>query len=343
MILSTSRKGCCFILIISVMLVFYSGCTAGPENPEALFKKGYNGVNVRLEYLTAEVFAGEKAPALLTIANNGAYDAFIAGIIRPDETYMRFSKLEDPIHFIEQRVLSNKASLRLPLQGRSVQSPHPKVEATTVNFDSVLPLHMTSKQVKTDIDFCYSYGLDIDAGLCINPRVDYERYIEVCSVRDIIFRDGQGAPVSLDKITMKQYVENVFGREFIVIDMVFHFANKGNGIVQKYTVMPNSEGELYDMCFGITKGLFDIYEEMSPYQSDYARISIDSFKIGNQEMTSGTFGLGLDQDIIRLDENLRGRVRLRLEKTEPYIAAMSIKMSYIYRQVSSASIRIVQK
>jgi len=329
--------------LMLTLAVLASGCTDGGRGAPPI-KSGYNGVNIELEFLTEEVFSGEKAPALIKISNLGAYDSFIAGIIRAEESYMRFSDFEGEKTFIEKDFLSNNARVMLFQPGMSIENPYPRTEIETVNFDTVLPLHITSRQAKADIDFCYSTGIHVDASLCINPTTDHQRYVDVCKVSDITFSQGQGSPVSLDKITVRQYTENYLGREIVVVDMVFTFSNRGRGNIERYTDTPRSEADLFDTCFGLKKDIFDIFGETSQHQADdYARIAIDSFMIGNQEMSSGAFGLGLESNIIKLDENLLGRVRLRLEKDEPYLAAMNIKMSYIYRQVSSGSVKIMQR
>ena len=336
-----------FTIIILISLIFITACTTSYKTTTTTpdLRIGFYGMT--LEFLKGsppvKIFEGDSFPVTIKVKNNGAYSikesnpAVISLGVEKD--YTKNVKLEQysgtsiPIYgsyaFEEQNA-------HFVIGGRTQINPRGGEEIIIYKLEAGKIDPKSEAHLSTVIaTLCYPYETILDSTICVDTDINNLRPIKkVCNMQDLIFNNGQGAPVAITKIEMNMLPTETL--EKITPQFLIYVENKGNGLVIKneavfdYCIRSETKHEdlniVYVDAYLSGKRLncqLEKIEELSPIE--FGTKEIDSDKLGHIKLKD-------KKDIIRcaLKEGID-------RNQDPYLSPLKIRLWYGYTQSISAS------
>ena len=234
------------ILIISLILtVIVFGCTnlqSNSKSKEVDLRIGVTGLT--LEFLKntppAKIFEESVFPVIVKVRNNGAYSikdneaaVFSLGV---EKDYTKKVSLL-AAGSIQSLGIGNAALFKL--EGKTKINPKGEEQVISYNVQAGKVDPQSEAHPSTVIaTVCYPYESVLENSVCIDTDVvNLRPSKKVCQTQDIVFSNGQGAPVAVTKIeinmlpTLAEGQNELSGK--IRPQFLIFVENKGQGIVIK--------------------------------------------------------------------------------------------------------------
>lgn len=244
------------IIIITVLVLLIAACD---PNPELSCQQGTQGVVVSFGSTTdiSNVRAGESNPAIVEIANKGAYPA--SGVAR--------------ITYNEDLLSMEPREIPFELEGGAAWN---RCEGTlTRNQTSIEPFELPPTASHLDqeirIDACYRYENNLSTQLCISPLSDVVSATEqACSPARRGFSGGQGGPLSVVRIDPVAVYDDSDGTQQVRVAV--YLENHGDGEI----IVPRTPNADEQACtFGQSFSNFV-----------YAKAFLDNYRLSCSTMPS---------------------------------------------------------
>lgn len=223
-----------FIFLILIGIIFLIGC----NNATSKTKVSDVDVYVGTEGLTAEfsksvppprVFEDSNFPILLRIRNKGAYSIKekLGGLISIGVEKDYISKL-----FVEENNQfsgDEENELFFYLDGKTKINPKGDEIVATINAKTgKLDPQSETRTSTITATLCYPYKTTLSTTVCIDPDVSGIRPgKKVCTVKELSFNKGQGAPIAVIKIEPQMIPEA--DKDIIKPQFLIFIENKGKG------------------------------------------------------------------------------------------------------------------
>ena len=306
------------ILTIGILfLVVLAGCKSKEkENPitDVDVRKGIDGL--AMSFITnappASVFEKSTFPIGVELKNKGAFDIEKGRLVFGFErTYVDVAEDKD------------KEVKTINIKGKSVFNPKGDEELITLNAQAKTVGPQSETHPSTILaTVCYPYETVLGGSVCVDTDIYGEKKIQkACNAKDLIFKDGQGAPVAVTKVETKMLYadENKIRPQFII-----YVENKGDGEVIDYN-------KLADAC-----------GSKSLVYTDFNNLTITSAKLSGKDLdcgadASGKVRLKEKKDMIRC---VSKEVDAISRNIDAYMAPLEITLSYGYTFTISKDIVI---
>ncbi|MDP3765143.1 MAG: hypothetical protein Q8R04_01390 [Nanoarchaeota archaeon] len=324
---------------IILFLLLIAGCSSSStqKTDDINVRIGFSGLTAEFLKGTppAKMFEGNTFPALIKVKNNGAYSikngqAILSLGVEKDYTKKTDLLTGGRINSFEG--LSNAASFGL--EGKSSINPIGSEEVISYNLvagkvDPQSETH-TSTVIAT---LCYPYKTVLTGNVCVDTDVNNLRPAKkVCNMQDLVFGNGQGAPVVVTNIEVNMLPVISSGTESaarIKPQFLIYIENKGPGTVIK-------EESVRDFC---TKS--------GTEHKNLNVVYVDAY------LSNTKLRCQLD---VETSPTERGHIKLKDKKDimwcdlaegipavqDPYLSPLKIELSYGYTQSISANY-IIQK
>jgi len=213
-----------------IILLFAFGCKGGVKKDTITdidVRKGIEGL--KMEFLPnappQNVFENGNFPISLKIKNIGAFDIVDnknTPIIEKGVVVFGFERAFMDIRFNKENIFEVK--------GKSIFSPNGDEEFIAVNAEAKNIGPQSETHPSTIFaTACYPYETILGTSICIDTDVLGQRKGQkACNVKDLVFNEGQGAPVAVTKIETRMLPQDD-GK--IKPHFLIHIENKGNGEV----------------------------------------------------------------------------------------------------------------
>lgn len=239
------------LLIINIILIlFILGCSGGisigskKKSAEADVRAGFNGLTMEFLKNTppVKVFEGDIFPVIIKVRNNGAFNLFdndkAVLSLGVEKDYTKNVKLLESGR-VTQAVLEDKSipnAATFNLEGRSKINSKGEEEVISYNVEAGKIDPQSEAHSSTVVaTLCYPYNTILDTTVCIDTDISNIRPgKKVCKAQDLVFNNGQGAPVAVTKIEVNilpQVDEQKVKPQFLIF-----IENKGRGTVIKKDV-----------------------------------------------------------------------------------------------------------
>lgn len=330
-------------VFIAASLLLIAGCMGGTKKKGPItdvdIRKGTDGLTMSFTKNAPpeRVFEGsEENPSLFPIAvrlrNQGAADiepvetVFNIGVWKDDGggSYKDFDEQPgtvegklvfgfDPYVELDDE---SKAQQELKIDGKSIFNPNGDEDSITINAKAKTIGAQSETQSSTiRATACYPYKTIFGASVCIDSDIyGTKRGEKACSVRDLSFGNGQGAPVAITKIETRMLPQrnNLVKPHFLI-----HIENKGNGEVVSLSEVENA-------CTG----------KRLDYRA-FNTIIIKASLSGETLDCPAEIRLKEKEDLVRCT----GEV---VEREDAYVAPLSVELEYGYTFTISKNI-IIEK
>jgi len=208
-----SKKLLAIFVLITVLL---SGCAPKSKRSAQALPTGYEGVSVELlkNMPPENVWKGSSFSIGLKLENNGLHD-IENGIIR----ISGFTK-----YLIEPSYVERSFTLK----GRDPYLPSGDLLIEEFQFRNIR-FEGFEKEDFTEtfyVEVVFDYSTKATANVCINPKVA-EPIQSGCPMLPVAFRQGQGAPVAVTRITPSVILEG----DKRIAQLLIEFEDKGKGSV----------------------------------------------------------------------------------------------------------------
>ena len=170
------------------------------------------------------VFEDTAFPMALEVNNKGAENVVDWELVFGFDPYVEIDK-------------GSKAQQELPIDGKSIFNPKGEGDLITINAKAKTIGAQSETQSSTILaTACYPYKTILGTSVCIdNDIYGTKRGEKACSVTDLTFGDGQGAPVAVTKVETRMLPEGDKVKPLFLI----HIKNQGNGEVVKLSEVEN--------------------------------------------------------------------------------------------------------
>ncbi|MBI2523461.1 hypothetical protein HYW19_03655 [Candidatus Woesearchaeota archaeon] len=310
------------ILITGILLLLaITGCNKfgkGGQTPisDADLRKGMDGL--KMEFLSnappEKVFAESGFPISLKLKNAGASD------VEDGSGIVVFGFEKAYVNVPQERV-------SFSVKGKSVYAPLGEDEFITINARTGA-IGTQSEEHPSSIfaTACYPYKTVLGASVCVDPDITGQRRGQkACTVKDLAFTEGQGAPVSVTKVEARILPQDN-GR--IKPHFLIHVKNAGNGEVIDL-------GKVESVCTSEALNYKD-------FNTLVVKASLSGVALkcnANEESESVTVRLRDKEDLIRCtyekDDGIDSGV-------DAYAAPLKVELDYGYTFTISKSI-IIEK
>ena len=224
-----------FLIIVITLLLLIAACTAQKANSSKVVDVRIGISGLAIEFLKntppQKVFEDEVFPVILKVRNIGAFSldkgnkAILSLGVEKDYTkevkLLAGGKIES--------VNDNAAAFNL--EGRSNINTKGEEEVISYNIKAGIVDPQSEFHGSTVIaTLCYPYETTLSSTVCIDA--DVSNIIpgkKVCNVQDIVFDNGQGAPVAVTKVEPNM-LPQIDGQNIIPQFLIF-IENKGTGTV----------------------------------------------------------------------------------------------------------------
>jgi hypothetical protein len=252
------------LLVIGILsLIVIAGCSGQKKQERPItdvdVRKGLDGLV--MEFLPNAppdiVFAENNFPIAVSLRNKGAYD-----IDSLEVEYFEEKVIDDPIleeeitikdketkiiggnlvfgletNFVDVKTQEDEVTQgqgdevqEIKLLGKSVINPAGDEKVIDINVQAKKIGEQSETQPSTILaTACYPYKTVLGTSVCIDPDViGVPNDIKPCTVADVDFREGQGAPVAITKIETRMLQQDDTS---VVPHFILHIENLGNGEV----------------------------------------------------------------------------------------------------------------
>lgn len=342
------RMGKKLILTASILMLFILGCNAGTSaknKKEVDVRVGFSGLTI--EYMKntppIKVFEDETFPVIIKIRNNGAYS-----ISKDEKAVLSLGFEKDytqKIQLLESgnvkkiddaKPIGNAAAFNL--EGKGIINPKGGEEIISYNVmaGKVDPQSETHASAIVAA-LCYPYQTELHSSICIDPDVSsVDLGKKACTVHDLAFNGGQGAPIAVTKIEASMLPAQIgqIGTESqsgkIVPQFLIFIENLGQGTVIR--------GEAVGK-FCIESGISNSDLNIVNVQAFLSGKRLDCRKDKNEDITKTFVKLKDKKEMIRC------KVQPEDASSIPnyaYSSPLKIILSYGYTNSISASY-VIQK
>lgn len=332
------------ILLLTLLLAGCTGTDTKKTAKEIDIRAGLSGLT--LEFLKntppQRIFEGDKFPVVLKVKNTGAAD------VKEGKAFLSLGAEKD---YTKELVLLQGGNVKLldntqntasfALEGRSKINQKGGEEVISYNLvagrvDPQSEAH-SSAVIAT---LCYPYKTVLDATICIDTDPSGLRPgKKACSLKDLTFANGQGAPLAITKIEVQmlpsqESQESPEGYGKIVPQFLIFIENKGQGVAVK-------NDAVRDFC---TQGkishdkLNTIFVVASlPGKQGIEWLDCEPKQKGSAEKQGYDVKLKDKKDMIRCT------FKTGIDSTQDsYLSPLKIELSYGYSQSISANY-LIQK
>ncbi len=223
--------------------MFATSCTAGTskKSTDIDVRVGFSGLIMEFLKNTPpqKVFEGDIVPVLIKVRNNGAYSipennkAILS--LGFEKDYTKSVKLMQGGRVQALDNLYNTAAFNL--EGKSPINPNGEEEVISYNLEAGKIDPQSEAHTSTVVaTLCYPYETVLSSTVCIDTDInDLRPAKKVCSNKDLIFSNGQGAPVAVTKleINMLPAISEKNAADKIKPQFLIYVENKGQGTVIK--------------------------------------------------------------------------------------------------------------
>lgn len=329
------------IVSITAIIIFLAACnTAGTNNNSDInVRVGFTGLTLELLKNTPpqRMFEGDIFPFVIKIKNNGAYSikddkrAVVSLIVEKDYTRNVQLLNEGKLEIAEGR----SSSAFFTILGRTQIDPKGGEEIISYNVQAGKIDPQSEFHSSTIIGtVCYPYETVLSATVCVDTDITNLRPVKkVCNAQDLIFGNGQGAPVAITKIETRMLPFDITAgsppTDKIRPQFLVYVENKGPGLVIK-------EESVNDFCTksNTEHGNYNIVY-VEAYLSDKKLVCRLESKPNSDEL--GHIKLKDKKDIIRCYQE-EGIPRTY----DPYLSPLKIVLKYGYTQSISANYFIMK-
>ncbi|MBI1934935.1 hypothetical protein HYS31_00700 [Candidatus Woesearchaeota archaeon] len=336
-----------FLASITCLLIFLSACTLTSSGAsEQNFRTGNTGLALELLKNTPppRMFEGDTFPVVIRVANTGAFDIPPEGAVLSlgvEKDYTKeVSLLYKQDHLTPDT--ANDFSGFFGIKGKSMLSPRGEEEVFSYNVIAGKLDPQSEQHISTiTASVCYPYETILDTTICIDTDVNSLRPgKKVCSNQDIIFGNGQGAPVAITKIEPKMLPIQAFGNvessDKIKPQFLIYVEDFGGGVVIKKESLKKS-------CIGEQDRPFD----HNDFGIVYVKVELSGKELHCQlekkerDPGPGHIKLQDKKDIIRCNtENNKEYLTVIDRSQDSYFAPLRITLEYGYTKSISASYTI---
>ena len=225
------------ILTIGILsLLVITGCDGGKKRDsltDADIRKGTDGLT--MEFLQnappLNVFEGGSFPISLKIKNIGAFDIGD----NPDTKNIVEQSGIVVLGFEKASVDIKNPEIDVNISGKSIFNQKGDEDVKSVNADAK-KIGGQSETMPSTIfaTACYPYKTILDASVCIDTDViGQRRGQKACTIKELDFGDGQGAPLAITKIETRMLPQDKTppDKSTIKPHFIIHIKNSGNGQV----------------------------------------------------------------------------------------------------------------
>ncbi|HJN56376.1 MAG: hypothetical protein QF436_02660 [Candidatus Woesearchaeota archaeon] len=262
------------------------------------------------------VFEDDVFPIAIRLENKGAFN------IEEEKGILVFGFEKQ---YVEATKEGDGEKQKFKIEGKSVFNPDGDTEFITIDAKVKKIGSQSESRASTILaTACYRYETLLGTSACIDADIyGAEVRKKACTIKDLSFGNGQGAPVAITKIETRMLPQEDDNR--IKPQFLIHVENEGNGEV----IRP---GKYENAC---TSGALE-YEDLN-------RMNIKALLSGEELDCS----LGLDEEpenIIRLRDKkdiVRCTLEEGIEKSEgAYTAQLKVELDYGYSFTISKDITI---
>ncbi|HLG24715.1 MAG TPA: hypothetical protein VI564_07345 [Candidatus Nanoarchaeia archaeon] len=220
------------ISLIMVICIFISSCSSSNNQQSSLAQPIYGFDGLKIEFakgLSPKVFEKSSFPLILKISNQGTYtinenDKAVLSIGTEKDYIPSFEFLPSDAR-IETSINPNQRMFAL--EGRSPFNPRGEEIYVGLNAKTSKLDAQSEKRVSTlTASLCYRYKTVLNTDACIDTDiVGIRTGKKVCTVKDIVFPNGQGAPIAVTKIEQQIIPQ----QDSVKQQFLIYVENKGNG------------------------------------------------------------------------------------------------------------------
>jgi len=232
------------LVIFLISLIIITACTKGSSSSKPTkdidVRVGFNGLVMEFLKNTPplKIFEYDTFPVIIKVKNNGAYTiqkeevALLSLGIEKD--YTKALQLQESGNVRKWRDLNNIASFNIEGKSNINVKGEEEVISYSLQAGNIDPQSEAHSSTVNAV-LCYPYKTELDTGVCIDPDISSIRPgKKVCKVQDLVFSNGQGAPVSITKIEVSMLPSiDEQGQESktIIPQFLLFIENKGQGTV----------------------------------------------------------------------------------------------------------------
>lgn len=229
-------------LLISTLILtlFLLGCnaTSTKKTSDIDIRVGVNGLT--LEFLKntppLRIFEKETFPVVIKVGNRGAFS-----LKENDKAILSLGVEKDYTADVQllaggkvQKMYGNAANFNL--EGRSIINQKGEEEVISYNIKAGQVDPQSEFHASTIIaTLCYPYQTILESTVCIDTDVSNIRPgKKVCKLQDLVFSNGQGAPVAVTKVEMQMLPTQESqsqGSGSVKPQFLIFVENKGQGTV----------------------------------------------------------------------------------------------------------------
>ncbi len=243
-------------LIFFVLLLFILGCNSlsRKTTKDIDLHIGFDGLILEFVKNTPplKIFEGETFPVVLKVKNSGAYsirnneetkeEAILSLGVERDYTKsvkllsgarIKPVTLDEP----DSKIIDNAASFTLESKSKINLKGEEEIISYNVEAGKIDPQSEAHPSSVT-ANLCYPYQTKLETAVCIEPDISGLRPgRRVCKVQDLIFSQGQGAPIAVTKIevnmlpTLAKAQDSQNEKMNIRPHFLIYIENKGKGTV----------------------------------------------------------------------------------------------------------------
>ncbi|MFH1072113.1 MAG: hypothetical protein V1743_01660 [Nanoarchaeota archaeon] len=326
----TKQRG---VMICASMLLTFFLLTACTQTPQyTVYKVGKEGLSLKFlpNSPPQKVYDNDEFSTYLFVENKGAFDV----VKSQDESgnalsnsYAVIALTYDPYYLLLSsedtgaRQDVDQAQRRIYLRGKSVYHPRGEGESFEFGFHAN-KLEGQREQPQTTILFtlCYPYETRLSKEVCIDKDFyNLDERKKVCTIKDLSFSQGQGAPIVISKIEPRAL--RISQDTLVEFNIVVENAAGGNVITY------DKNKEIADQCISA-----------KPDNDEWNQVNIEAYLLGQKlDCKSGT---------IKLLEN-KGEIRCRTSQAvsgeaRNFLSVLQVKLDYLYQSSISKNIQIVR-
>jgi hypothetical protein len=236
------NKKMIFVFIVAGLLIV-AGCEGGrlfgkgskDTKPltDADVRKGVQGLTMDFVQNAPpeRIFENTAFPIVVNLKNMGAFD------IGDNENTPDITERGGVLVFGFEKAYvgvatpNDKSKQEFDVKGRSIYNPDGDEEFRELNAKTKEIGAQSETQPSTIFaTACYPYQTILGASVCVDTDVyDIGKGKKACAVKDLVFAEGQGAPVAITKIETRMFPDG----DKVKPHFIIYIENKGNGEVIK--------------------------------------------------------------------------------------------------------------
>ena len=327
-------KKIAIILFFAIFLLMIAGCSSSStkKTDDINIRTGFTGVD--MEFLKgtppAKMFEGDTFPVLIKVRNNGAYS------IKKGQAILSLGVEKDYIKKADLlaggRITSSGDSSKAASFGLEGKSP-----INAIGDEEVISYNLVAGKVDPQSEthtstviaaLCYPYETVLTSNVCVDTDANNLRPAKkACNMQDLVFGNGQGAPVAVTKIEVNMLPVISSGKESadkINPQFLIYIENKDLGTVIR------------------TESVKDFCVKSSTEHKNLNIIYVDAY------LSNTKLRCQLD---VKGSPTERGHIKLKDKKDiiwcdlaegvpaaqDPYLSPLKVELSYGYTQSISAN------